>query len=69
MEPEEAIGVAVPVQDVVESRVAAIAVSVVKAMEPAEAIGTFVPESSMAEATVVASLITSFHRVEEDAVE
>ena len=50
----EAIGVAVPVQDVAESRAAAIAVSAVKAVEPEEEIGTFVPESSMAEATVAA---------------
>ena len=54
MEPEEEIGVAVPVQDVAESRAAAIAVSAVKAVEPEEEIGTFVPESSMAEATVAA---------------
>ncbi len=38
-EPAEAIGVAVPVQDVAESKATAIGAAAVKAVEPAETIG------------------------------
>ena len=65
----ETIGVVVPVQDVGESKAAATAAVVVKAVDSVEAIGTFVPEPNTAEATVAASLITLSHRTEEDAVE
>ena len=53
VEPAEAIGVAVPVQDVMEPRAT---VAVVKAVEPAEAIGVAAPEPNVAEATVVTLL-------------
>ena len=57
VEPEEAIGVAVPVQDVAEPRVAAIVQSVVKAVEPAGAIGVAVPVQDVAESRAVATVV------------
>jgi len=54
--------VAVPVQDVAESRAT---VAVVKAVEPAEATGVAAPEPNVAEATVV----TLLRRIKKDAAE
>ena len=53
VELAEAIGAAVPEQDVAESRATAAGV---KDVEPAEAIGVAVPEPNVAEATVVTLL-------------
>jgi len=49
VEPEEAIGVVVPVQDVAESRAVAIVVLVVKAVDWAETTGVVVPVQGVAE--------------------
>ncbi len=59
----EAIGMVVPVQDVADSRAAAIAVSVVKAVEPEEAVGVVVPVQDVAEATVEAMLPALLRRI------
>ncbi len=52
-----------------ESRAVTTVVSPVKAVDQAEAIGVVVLEPSVAEATVKAMLLTSLHRIEEDAAE
>ena len=53
-EPAEAIGVAVPEQDVAESKATATGASVVKAVESAETIGAVVPVQDVAESKATA---------------
>ena len=56
VEPAEAAGWAILVQDALEAKASAIVVASVKAVEPAEATGWAVPVQDVVEATVLTLL-------------